>query len=144
MGFFFLHTCILVKAGWNFTTVFTSRVDYTEQPVPSLTPGQSCVWGSRRYGSPILIFPSPTRHFLQNALLVLSVSWGGNSRVTRDIGNQETDLKNKGMRMALLVTNSSPAVERRAGNTSSQTEETFILLSSRGNSTEFSPEKVET
>ena len=72
------------------------------------------------------------------------VTAGWQGTLVRDIGNQETDLKNKGMRMALLVTNSSPAVERRAGNTSSQNEETFILLSSRGNSTEFSPEKVET
>ena len=47
------------------------------------------------------------------------------------------DLENKGMRMALLVIDSSPAVKKRIGNTHSQAGETFICLSAKGNSTEF-------
>lgn len=46
--------------------------------------------------------------------------------------------------MAILVINSSPAVNKRTGKTFSQTEETFTCLFSKGNSTEFSLEKVQT
>lgn len=49
----------------------------------------------------------------------------------QNIGNQEIDLENEGMKMALLVTDSSPAVKKRTGNTHSQTGETFIHLPQR-------------
>lgn len=62
----------------------------------------------------------------------------------RDIGNQEIALENKGTRMALLTTDSGPAVKKKRRNTLSQTEETFICFSLKGNSTKFSPGKVQT